>query len=104
MKLAANHFFTFIAIYAANADADIEQKQIKLIIKDSGKELYEEMRDLFDSLSDKDRLDLIQENNHFYNTKESKERLFQRMNDIFLVHGHANASESAVIRMLKHIL
>lgn len=104
MKLEANKFFTFIAIYAANADAEIDQKEIDLIIKDSDESLYQEIRELFESLSDKERLDLIQENDEYYSTDKSKELLFKRMNEIFLVDGHVNAGESAVIRMLKHIL
>ena len=53
MELNVNQFFTFLAIYAANADAEIDQQEVNLIVKDAGEDLYSEMRTLFDKLSDK---------------------------------------------------
>ncbi|MDB2363771.1 TerB family tellurite resistance protein [Flavobacteriales bacterium] len=104
MELNVNQFFTFLAIYAANADAEIDQQEVNLIVKDAGEDLYSEMRTLFDKLSDKERLEIITANSTYYNTEESKAKLFERMIRVFKVDGHINASESAVIRLLKHLL
>lgn len=104
MKLEANKFFTYLAIYAANADAEIDQLEIDKIKKNSGENLYQEMFDLFMSKSDSERLNVILSNKEFYETDSDKEKLFEYIKNVFDIDGEINASESAVLRMLKHLI
>ena len=70
MTLNKNEFTTWVMLYAANVDGNIQSEEVKVMLEKSGFDTVEKMEKLFDKMNDAKVLDCILENKALYAATE----------------------------------
>ncbi|MCD4734505.1 MAG: TerB family tellurite resistance protein [Bacteroidales bacterium] len=103
--LTYNEFLAYLLLYAANADFNIEKKELDIIHKVIDDQELEHVKKEFEHKNDAQRLEVIMENKKIhFDPVEDKQKLFTHLKDIFLADEQYLAVEKAVFLYLRKLL
>ena len=98
-------FLTFLLIYGASADTVISAPEKNEILKRISSVKYHEIKKYFESLTDKQVLDVITEYRGLYfPTREQKQEILSEMKKLIYSDGELAPIEQGVYLLLERIL
>jgi ABC-type lipopolysaccharide export system ATPase subunit len=78
-----NDYLNFIMVYAAHADLELNEDEIKLLIEKMGLSNYQQANDIFNKLKDVEAIDIVYEfKDKYIKTEDDKSRLMATIDEI----------------------
>ncbi len=104
-QLSPSEFTTFVLIYAAHADYDYSDPEIKIIKNLCSEADYNKMLELFNKTSDYNVLRIVLENKKsFCNTDQAKSNLYQLITKVFEADGDYSRPEKVFLNFLDRMI
>ena len=104
-KLDYKEFLCFVGVLGACADLELDKKEEKMIRKMVGDDTFEDIYDIYQTLSDKEKLDvLVSYKDEFYGTAEKQQQLLNELMNIFNADGEVSAMERMNFLMIRKLI
>lgn len=104
-QLTQSQFETFVLIYASHVDYDFSAEEIDYIKNQSTSMEYQEMHDLFYSISDYSSLKIILDNKKkFFDRQIERDAFYNKIVDLFKVDGDYSRGEKVFLEFLKKMV
>lgn len=101
LKWSYEEFTAFLLIYIANVDMEFAEEEKAMIRTYAGEDIFAEMVNIFDSMSDFRAYETIMSyKDLYYPSPEEKQKLVDKMQDLF----HADAEFNIMEKELLHFL
>lgn len=105
MKVAKEEFQALLMLYLSNADGKRHPEEIQLITKKIQPEVYANTLKLYDTMSDLEVLQCIEENKHNYAaTPEDRQQILSDLQALIEADGRSLAIEEYFIQNISKIL
>jgi hypothetical protein len=100
-----NEFLAFLLLHAANDDLEAGKKEIELIKTKVGADVVKTVSEEMEGLNDSQQLNLLLSyEERYFLDKESKEKIYADMKEVYMVDHDFSIMEQNAFRMLKKII
>ena len=104
-NLDFNEFLALLLIYASHADLDFSDAEKEMIIERVSLEVFEEVYEIFNDLTDYQVLNLILSYKEIYfRTDKEKDHLVRELKDIFNADGEFSPLEKELMQFLDKLM
>ncbi|MDR1345541.1 MAG: hypothetical protein LBK03_02425 [Bacteroidales bacterium] len=98
-------FLTYVMLYAANADSHISAKEQKIIGTKAGEDIFEKMREQFETDSDYDSLqNIIAYKNKYLQSENDVADILREVKSIFFTDNVFSDYEQQVVFLIEKLL
>jgi hypothetical protein len=98
-------FLGYVLIHAASSDQEIVAKELKFIERKVGKEILDEMMEVYEDQNDVERLDtILSYKSKYYPTQADVDSLIAQIEAVDSSDHDIDAAEQMTIMMLKKLL
>jgi pentatricopeptide repeat protein len=105
IKWSYEEFTSFLLIYIANVDMEFAEEEKAMIRSYAGEEIFEKMVEIFDSMSDFKAYETIMSYKEvYYSTAEEKQKLVEKMQDLFDADAEFNIMEKELLHFLERMM
>jgi len=96
---------TFLLIYAANADYEFNEREIKFIKERTSLETFKKMFDLFQKSSEYQALKvIISHKEAYFKNDEQKKEMYDELTDLFKIDGEYSRGEKVFLNFLDKMM
>ena len=104
-NLDFDEFLALLLIYASHADLDFSESEKEMIINRVSQEVFEEVYELFNGLTDYQALNLILSYKEIYfATEKEKNNLVKELTEIFNADGEFSPLEKELLQFLDRLM
>lgn len=105
VQLNFNEYMAYLLLYAANADFEIEKKELQIIRKSLSREEYQKVRETFDNANDAERLGVImQYKKVFIDVLIDTDAVIKQLKEVLHADDENESFEQGVFIFLKKLL
>lgn len=100
-----DEFITFLLIYVANVDMEFSDEEKQLIKKMAGESTFQEMVEIFDSMSDYKAYEkILSYKEKYFATQAEKDAIVEKMKDLFYADADFNIMEKELLHFLERMM
>jgi uncharacterized tellurite resistance protein B-like protein len=104
-NLTFEEFQAFLLIYCAGADLEFKEEEKEIILQFIDEAGFKKVLRIYEGLNDYDRTQwLIVNKARIIKTAEDKEKLLEKMEEVFKSDGHYSVMEQNMMRMVSRFL
>ncbi len=105
LKWSYEEFTAFLLIYIANVDMEFAEEEKSMIRSYAGEEIFNKMVAVFDSMTDYKAYESIMAYKElYYSTAEEKQKLVEKMQDLFHADAEFNIMEKELLHFLERMM
>jgi len=105
IKWNAHEFKVYLFLYAANADFELKEEEIHIILSKATKSEYQHIQKIFEKDTDIERIETILTfREQFFPTEKDADRIINEIYKLLNADGELNINEENFFRIFKKIL